>query len=77
LWTADVVWWWSRPESYANRPAAVAIALHGYLFFIAFNGAIIFEAGPTRWFGLLFLAAMFVQVARSRSEKPIGVPSDE
>ena len=66
LWIADVVWWWSRPESYERRPLAVSVAIHSYLFFIAFNGAIIFEDGPTRWFGLLFIAALFGQAIRTR-----------
>lgn len=34
--------------------------------FIAFNGAIIFENGPTRWVGLLFIAALIGQASWTR-----------
>jgi hypothetical protein len=70
LWLADVVWWWSGPKSYSRRPAAIAFAIHAYLFFIAFNGAIIFESGPTRWVGLLFIAALAYRWIGRRWARP-------
>jgi hypothetical protein len=56
LWVLDVVAGWllhavagesPRPPVGAWRGAVLA-----YLSFIAFNGAIVFEDGPTRWAGL-------------------------
>ena len=56
LWVLDVIvmWIWPAAESSAARPMAAAMhwVLHAYLFFIAFNGAIVFEAGPIRWAGI-------------------------
>lgn len=48
LWLLDVaaMWLWPRADG-ALRPF-----VHAYLFFIAFNGAIVFEAGPIRWAGI-------------------------
>jgi hypothetical protein len=64
LWAGDVLWWWTAPQSYAARSWWLSNLLHLYLFFIAFNGAVVFEGGPTRWvagvatLGLLLLLAM-------------------
>lgn len=73
LWTADVLWWWTAPQSYAARPWWLSNLLHLYLFFIAFNGAVVFEGGPTRWvagvatLGLLLLLAMRILGRRATS----------
>jgi hypothetical protein len=40
------------------------LLVHIFLFFIAVNGAIIFEAGPTRWAGLAALVALGCLVVR-------------
>jgi len=57
LWMFDVValWTWWRPAGDSPRPLVGALqwALHAYLFFIAFNGAIVFDAGPMRWAGIV------------------------
>lgn len=53
LWVADVFSWWRKPDHYESRPAWLSFAVHGYLFFIAFNGAVIFESGVTRIGGIL------------------------
>jgi hypothetical protein len=88
LWTADVAWWWISPRSYASRPWWLSTLLHGYLFFIAFNGAIVFEGGPTRWvgsaaaLGLLVLLAARILGGRAapstpeRSSPPPANPAD-
>jgi len=34
------------------------VLVHIFMFFIVVNGAIVFEAGPTRWFGLAALLAL-------------------
>lgn len=53
VWMADVLFWWLRPERYESRPAWLDFGIHGYLFFIAFNGAVIFESGVTRIGGIV------------------------
>jgi len=59
LWLADVVWYWIGPDSYESRSRRVSLLLHGYLFFIAFNGAVVFESGVTRPAGVL-ISVLFV-----------------
>jgi hypothetical protein len=75
LWVLDVIglwawplWKWQGSSPTQPRPlvAAMQWILHAYLFFIAFNGAIIFEAGPTRWVGVgacLLLGGLGVRAA--------------
>lgn len=53
LWIADGLFWWLRPERYETWPALLEYGIHGYLFFIAFNGAVVFESGVTRIGGIL------------------------
>jgi hypothetical protein len=53
VWLGDVLWSWVSPASYARRPRWIALGIHGYLLFIAANGAIVFENGPTRPLGIL------------------------
>jgi hypothetical protein len=73
LWVADVcaMWWFPRPPVAAQagampRSGTLRAVLHAYLFFIALNGAIVFEAGPTRWAGIgvcLLLAGLALRAA--------------
>jgi hypothetical protein len=51
-WVADVVWWWRGPAWYAARPRWLGWALHGFLAFMVFNGAVVFATGLVRWIGL-------------------------
>jgi hypothetical protein len=53
IWAGDCLWWWWQPTAYLTRPRWSRLAIHGYLFFIAVNGAVVFEAGVTRSIGLL------------------------
>ena len=53
IWVVDVAWSWIGPTSYRGRGPWLTGMIHAYLFFIAFNGAVIFESGPTRPVGLL------------------------
>ena len=48
LWLLDVAAMWLWPQT----DGALRLLVHAYLFFIAFNGAIVFEAGPIRWAGV-------------------------
>ena len=63
LWVADVFYWWRSPERYEARSGWLSMTIHGYLFFIAFNGAVIFESGVTRTGGItamvIFAAILF------------------
>lgn len=81
LWAADVAWWWLARGSYNARPWWQSTAIHAYLFFIAFNGAVVFEGGPTRWFasaavlGLLLLLLARI-LGRSPAADAAGVDVD-
>ncbi len=64
LWVLDVVWMWSMTDPL--RTPWPRLLVHTFLFFVAFNGAIVFENGPTRWAGIiacLGLAAVAVRTA--------------
>ena len=65
LWTADAAWSWIHSDSWQNRRPAVTRALHLWLFFIAFNGAVVFESGPTRPAGV-FVTLLFLLLAIRR-----------
>ena len=63
VWGADVLWWWRRPAAYAARPAALSALIHGFLFFILFNGSVVFASGLSRWLGIAATAAWIVCLA--------------
>lgn len=67
VWTADVLWWWTRPTSYAMRPRALALAVHGFLAFMILNAAVVFETGATRWVTLAVLAALVIGALARRA----------
>ncbi|MDX1981043.1 MAG: hypothetical protein SFV51_12300 [Bryobacteraceae bacterium] len=49
LWALDAAWMWIRPLSYGHRPRWIAAAIHGFLAFMFFNGAIVFGSSAVRW----------------------------
>ena len=53
MWIADVCWWWLRKDAYEQRQFWVTAVIHGFIFFIAFNGTIVFEDGAIRWAAIL------------------------
>ncbi len=59
LWTADVVWQWGAAESYYRGPKWLSVAWHAFMVFIIFNGAVVYESGPTRWISAIILTALF------------------
>jgi len=81
LWVADAVWLWtlgSRPAaagwSATSVPALARLRaktpwwralVHIFLLFIAVNGAIVFETGPTRWVGLAACAVLAALAGRA------------
>jgi hypothetical protein len=74
VWTADVVWWWLDEDGYRLRPQLAAIAVHAFLGFMFFNGAVVFATGLSRWVGLA-AAALLVPLwfrGRRRSAIPVG-----
>jgi hypothetical protein len=52
VWLVDVLWWWRGLEGYAHRSRVVEIAVQTFLGFMAFNGAVVFASGTTRWVGV-------------------------
>lgn len=63
VWVLDCVRQWLPPTM--NRlPAWLSGCVHGYLFFIAINGALVFEGGVTRWFGIPLTLLLIILVIR-------------
>ena len=58
VWLSDVVWWWLRPISYESRSVGVSRAVHGFLFFMFVNGAIVFADGWMRMIGIAAVGAV-------------------
>lgn len=66
LWLGDVVWWWLSPSSHARRARLVGAALHGFLFFLVVNGAVVFVRGPMKAYGLFLCVSLLVLWWRGR-----------
>lgn len=64
-WLVDAIWGFVWPASYRQRSRWISLSVHGYLVFIAINGAIVFATGPVRYFGIgaigLLLSTYFAQ----------------
>lgn len=60
-WLGDVVWWWGSPVGYAARPRWVSRLVHGFVWFMFLNGAVIFADGWMRAIGAI--AVLLVAVA--------------
>jgi hypothetical protein len=59
LWCLDVVVWWVWPRAYVRRPARIGWAIHAFMAFIVFNGAVIYAPAAIRW----ICAAVFLVLA--------------
>ena len=57
VWLLDAGWWWTAPASYRSRARAIEWGIHGFLFFMFVNGAVVFADG---WMRLLGIAAVAV-----------------
>jgi hypothetical protein len=68
-WLADVGWWWLAPESFARRSPKLTAIWQGFFFFMVFNGAIVFGAGPVRWLGVIICGGLAVLWWRARHDK--------
>lgn len=60
VWLADAAWWWVWPASYRTRPRVVSLAVHGFLFFVIVNGAIVFADGWARVVGVVAVSAVLL-----------------
>ncbi len=60
IWSADVFYWWLRPERYAARPAWIDRLLHGFMALIIFNATVVYEHGPIRWAGIILFTELAV-----------------
>lgn len=58
VWLLDALWMNGYPSNYLARHRTVDRLTYGFLAFIAFNGAIVFEAGPVRWVGIVAIIVL-------------------
>ncbi len=78
LWLIDLVWLWCLPAARERRSPWIHWLLHSYLFFIAFNGAVVFEAGVTRPAGIvasLAITALLIRRWSRRHAQPASAES--
>jgi hypothetical protein len=52
VWVADVIWSWRGLQTYERRSRWISAAMHAFLAFMFFNGAVVFASGFSRWLGL-------------------------
>lgn len=77
-WVVDAFWWWCAPDSYTARSPWIGWPVHAYFAFIAFNGAVVFEGGATRWGGIAaILVLAIVAYRRYRQAHSPGDRSDD
>jgi hypothetical protein len=69
VWLADAAWWWRGIEIYANRPRWISAAMHAFLAFMFFNGAVVFASGFSRWVGLAAIPALLFVWMKSRQQR--------
>ena len=60
VWILDALWMNGLAKGYFSRLRAFNWMIYGFLGFIAFNGAIVFESGPVRWVGILAILVLVV-----------------
>jgi hypothetical protein len=58
VWLADVCWAWLSLDGYCRRPRWVSWAVHGFMGFVFFNAAVVFNHGFDRGMCALVFAAM-------------------
>lgn len=60
MWVMDVLWWWQQGvDKYETRSTTMGMILHGYLLFMVFNAAVVFEEGMIRWLVLCGILILF------------------
>jgi hypothetical protein len=65
-WIADAAWWWARRNSYETRPRWLEISVQGFFVFMAFNGAVVFASGATRWISAFLFFCLAASLWRAR-----------
>ena len=61
LWVLDAGWWWLNGNTgYFRRSKKISLSIHFFLFFIVFNGTIVFEGGLLRLLSLLAIIGLVV-----------------
>jgi hypothetical protein len=79
LWIVEVVVMWTWPDAFDARPSWLYWAVSGFMAFIAFNGAVVFEDGITRPLGIiatLGLASLGYHAWRERQNPIPAVAND-
>ena len=70
VWIIDAAWLWFGDQSYFRRSKALSYAIHGFIFFMVINGAIVFAPDYVRWPSIaacgLLVWAWFTSPARAR-----------
>jgi hypothetical protein len=72
VWSADALWWWLAPRSFAGRPAWLDAAVRAFLWFMFVNGAFVFVEGRARWVGAAAALAVAAAMYRGRGGGPRG-----
>jgi len=73
VWLADVIWWWAKPASHANRPRWVGWAIHGFLAFVVVNATVVFGPPERRvWYAaaLGLLALLWLRARLAQKHEP-------
>jgi hypothetical protein len=60
VWLADTAWWWLSPSSHETRSRGVSTFIHGFLFFMFVNGAVVFADGWMRVIGIIAVGAVSI-----------------
>ncbi len=61
IWVLDAGWWWLKGNSgYFRRSKTISLSIHFFLFFIVFNGTIIFEGGLLRLLSALAIVGLVI-----------------
>jgi hypothetical protein len=76
VWAADVSWWWCDTAQYEKRPRWISAAIHTFLAFMFFNGAVVFASGFSRWLGAVAAPVLVLLWWRSaRLARNVARPS--
>ncbi len=60
VWTADVIWWWAKPASYARRSRWTRYPIHAFLVFIVFNATVVFGTSEVRVMSAILFGILVV-----------------
>ncbi len=60
VWVFDTLWWCCSTLSRQHRPRWLTVAVNGFLWFMVANATIVFETGPTYWFGVAGCGTLIV-----------------